>query len=113
MAKDRNRRRYLDMTSLTSKPLPGQSELQNFAQWFHQDSDLLFASVHAGARIYIASLPPDRKSVLRAELEALLATYPGKDGRGLTKAWFRLGAQAWPGGRRSRDMLEDILAMMS
>lgn len=77
------------------------SELAHFAQYFHQDFGFQFSDPSCGIDVYIRQLSPVRKVVLQAELEQLLARWPGRDGRALHNAWLRLGAQWSPQNARS------------
>jgi hypothetical protein len=70
-------------------------ELKKFAQWFHQDFEILFGSTEDGADKYLKALTAKQKKELLIDIEALLKEYPGKDHKGLKNAWLRLGAQWW------------------
>lgn len=73
-----------------------QSELERFAEWFHQDFSLMFPDLDDGVSEYTVTLTPARRLKLKGELEQLVSDYPGKESKGLRNAWFRLGAQGWP-----------------
>lgn len=81
------------------------SELQCFARWFHQDFKLLFDNATLGAEAYIETLGQSRRQELKRELRQLLDEYRGVRGRGLEKAWFRVGAQWWD---RQADLRETL-----
>ena len=55
---------------------------------------------------FIKSLSADQRRVLKAELQALTTTYPGKSGKALRNAWIRLGAQSWPRSANLRDTIQ-------
>lgn len=71
------------------------TELPNFASWFHQDFGVIFDNFDDGVDRYIGGLSENRKAVLASELRELLNQYPGKSSKGLKNAWIRLGAQWW------------------
>ncbi len=71
------------------------TELEEFAKWFHQDFGVLFESIELGAETYLNTLQPERKKILISEIRQLLVDYPGKSNKGLKNAWLRLGAQWW------------------
>ena len=70
-------------------------ELGNFAQWFHQDFDMVHESIDIGSDEYLKSLTKERKTVLFEEIRQLLNEHPGKDNKALKNAWLKLGAQWW------------------
>ena len=71
------------------------SELKNFACWFHQDFDLMDGDVDSFAKHYFSSLSMKKRQALKSEMKRLLKEYPGKKQKGLRNAWFRLGAEYW------------------
>lgn len=89
-----------------------QGELSLFASHFHQDFELLFSDVNAGAAEYLKTLSGERKTKLRQDLESMLVEYSGKDEVGLRKAWRRAGAQFWPRERELRPTLEAWVASL-
>lgn len=86
-----------------------QSPLQRFAAWFHQDFFVLFPDVASGGQAYLNQLDDAEREAVRAELQQLLAQYPGKSEAGLRNAWLRLGAEAWPRRVGTRALLESFL----
>ena len=71
------------------------SEIEKFAGWFHQDFGVIMGDTKIAADLYLQSLNKNQRNILAAEIRKLLSQYPGKDYKGLKKAWFRLGAQWW------------------
>jgi len=86
------------------------SELENFASWFHQDFGVIFENIEEGTEAYIGMLSPERKRVLVSELGKLLREYPGKENKGLKNAWIRLGGQWWD-REKSPKILKSLVAL--
>lgn len=66
---------------------------------------------HAGARRYLSRLSGERKTVLRQELSAFVASQAGRPRRAIERAWIKLGAQT-----SHTDLvmlLEDFVEMLS
>jgi hypothetical protein len=82
-----------------------RSPLQDLAARFHQDFGLMEAEPEEWGKVFMKSLSAAQRRVLRAELQELVAAYPGKNGEALRNAWIRLGAQSWP---RSANLRETI-----
>src|SRR5438045_3617272 len=49
-------------------PSPAPSELQQLAEWFHQDWKLVFPDFYAGLDLYLDNLPAERRAILGREL---------------------------------------------
>lgn len=71
------------------------SEIEKFAEWFHQDFGIIMGDTEVAAESYLQSLSQNQRNILADEVSTLLTKYPGKDYNGLKKAWLRLGAQWW------------------
>ena len=72
-----------------------KSELEELAQFFHQDFEIAFESVTEGANEHFRSLTFEQRRALISELRQVLQDHLGKSKRGLQNAWRRLGAQYW------------------
>jgi hypothetical protein len=82
------------------------SPLANLASWFHQGFALMGIEPEQWGREFIKSLSAEQRRVLEVELLELVATYPGKSGKGLRNAWIRLGAGYWPRAANLRQTIE-------
>jgi hypothetical protein len=82
-----------------------RTPVQGLASWFHQDFALMGVEPGEWGREFIRSLSVSQEGELKTELMELVATYPGKNGKGLMNAWIRFGAQSWP---RSADLRQTI-----
>jgi hypothetical protein len=92
-------------------PSPQRTELQQFAQWFHQDWNLVFPEFYSGAAMYFKQLPPERRMELQRQLRAFLDANAGAGPRKLKNLWLKLGAQAWQNDLDIRAVLEDFCWM--
>jgi hypothetical protein len=72
------------------------SELQQFAQWFHQDFSLMATDMPSGARLYLEAMPSERQEVLAKELAAFLDEH--RSPKAIRIGWIRLGAGYAPRG---------------
>jgi hypothetical protein len=72
------------------------SELQQFAQWFHQDFFLMAPDLLTGTRMYLETLTADRKTMLADELGAFLVEH--RSPKVIRNSWRRLGAGIAPRG---------------
>ena len=85
-------------------PSDNWSPVQRLAHIFHQDFGICGEDVRAAAARHISTLNRDQQRVLKKELEGFLANHPGKSDRGITRAWAKMGAQAW-----AKDLLSPIV----
>jgi len=94
--------------------VPGRerTELEKFASWFHQDWKLVFPNFPEGARMYLSTLPRERKALLHQELSAFLAEHSDDSSSGLKQAWLRLGALGWQSDLDVRETLASFVRMM-
>jgi hypothetical protein len=95
----------------TIVPSPERTELQQFAQWFHQDWHLVFREFYSGAALCLKQLPRDRRITLQRELRAFLDANAKAGPRKLERLWLELGAQAWQHDLNIREVLEDFCLM--
>ncbi|WP_428380868.1 contact-dependent growth inhibition system immunity protein [Nevskia ramosa] len=86
-----------------------RSPLQQFAEWFHQDFDVMFKDIASGGEAYLSQLSAKERAAVAAALRHLLAQHPGKSEAGLRNAWLRLGAEYWPKRGSTRALLEGFL----
>lgn len=101
-----------DIESYRIVPSEPKSELQKFAFWFHQDWKLIFPDFHTGAEMYLSSLSPERKEVLRQALAQFIERNRDADASELIDEWVKLGAQAWQSDLDFLRTLDDFLRMM-
>ena len=85
-----------------------QSELEQFASWFHQDWKVLFGTADDAIRAYLANMPRGRRTELESELAAFLREHQASDDRKLLEAWYALGAQGWQVSLDLRTVLRRI-----
>jgi hypothetical protein len=85
---------------------PERSELQQFAQWFHQDWKLFYADFFVGFDIYINTIDENRRFILRNQLRAFLDSYSNDSPQQLNQRWHTLGAEAWQANLDIRETLE-------
>lgn len=71
------------------------TELQGFALWFHQDSDLLFSSFAEGAQMYRDMRSAERLAVLKSELNEFVLTHSTVSEFHAREEWLKLGAEWW------------------
>ena len=88
------------------------SELQKFASWFHQDWEYVYPDFYQGARMYLAPLPPERRMVLRQELQDFISENANASPVVIKKLWLQLGAQGWQSSIDIGDGLQEFLRMM-
>jgi hypothetical protein len=100
------------MIRIIDVPSDRWSPLQRLAHVFHQDLHVDGVDVRTAARRHIATLNRDQRGVLKRERELVLANYPGKSDKGITRAWGKMGAQAWAEGLTTREMLDEFLGML-
>jgi hypothetical protein len=104
------RNRYLRNDRRDIAAAKGRSRLrtpvQGLASWFHQDFALMEVEPGEWGREFIRSLSVSQKGELKTELMELVATYPGKNGKGLMNAWIRSGAQSWPRSANLRQTID-------
>ena len=93
-------------------PSESKTELQKFAFWFHQDWELIFSDFYEGAKMYLESLSPSRRSELKSELEQFLDLNANSSPSELKKAWLSLGAQGWQANLDIRKTLWDFVGLM-
>lgn len=88
-----------------------KTELQQFASWFHQDWNTVFPDFYRGARMYFDSIPLERREALKAELNQFIRSIENSGASQAKRAWFKLGAEAWPPKLDIFDALNDFLEM--
>lgn len=98
--------------SAKAVPKAEKSELQKFASWFHQDWDLIYPNFYEGAQMYLTSLSSRRRVKLSNELQDFLRQYGGEPSKLVLRAWFRLGAEAWPPELEIANTLHDFVRLM-
>ncbi len=86
--------------------------LERLASEFHQDFKLLDIDVLGAATRHIRNLNLEQRRLLKMELAKFLADHPGNSNRGITNAWFRLGAQWWPRRADTREILNSVLQIL-
>ena len=94
-------------------PTPERTELQEFAQWFHQDWRLMFPNFYMGAAMYIKQLTPERRLQLQQQLRAFLDANAGATPRELEQQWLKLGAAEWERDLTIHEVLQDFVWMLS
>jgi len=87
--------------------------LGHFANWFHQDSGLLFDKPATGIEKYLRSLPLASRAALHAELSDFLDSHDSASDAALRKAWQRLGATNWSRKIDTRSLLQEALALLA
>ena len=100
------------MKTLPPTTKPKQSELQSFAEHFHQDFGVLYPSLDEGAKEHFRILNTRSRATLAAELKDLLAKHPGKTKTGMVNTWRRLGAQYLPNGAVLEASLQSWAALL-
>ncbi|MCG8520659.1 MAG: contact-dependent growth inhibition system immunity protein [Pseudomonadales bacterium] len=88
----------------------GESELEKFACFFGQDSNVLFSSFYEGAKDYFDSISNESRSILRKELQELVENETSNSA--LKKAWFRLGAEVWQSDLNISEAMRDFIWML-
>lgn len=91
-------------------PIGDRSEIGKFADFFHQDSDLIFPDFRSGARMYFESLSADQKLILKRELKQFVESRASPSS--LKKAWFKLGAQWWQKDLKIDNAIRDIIDVL-
>ena len=89
-------------------PSPAQSELQQLAQWFHQDWKLVFPDFYAGLNLYLDNLPSARRVVLGRELCQFVEQNKSTSPEELKGLWLSLGAQGWQTSLEVHSTLENF-----
>ena len=70
-------------------------DLKGMAVCFHQDFDLMDQTPMEAIGEFISELTQDQRNKLKSEIVELLKEFPGKQQKGLRKAWVRLRAEWW------------------
>ena len=91
-------------------PIRKRSELEKFAEFFHQDYHLLYSDFFEAVEDYKRSIPPDRRQKLIEQLEAVVAEY--KSEKVLRRVWIKAGAQAWPRGLKFGATLRGVAEVL-
>ena len=100
-----------DIGSYRIIPSEPQTELQQFASWFHQDYELLFSNFYEGADMYLRSITLERKKVLGQELKQFIKDNQNSEREEIIEAWCGLGAQAWQEDLEVLPVLNDFVWM--
>ncbi|HEY4081752.1 MAG TPA: hypothetical protein VGM81_13755 [Burkholderiaceae bacterium] len=83
--------------------------LEEFASWFHQDFFVLFPNVQSGAAEYLAQLTDSQRHLLLSQLGLFVQANGRASEKAIRRAWFKLGAQAWPARGDTKALLASFL----
>ena len=90
----------------------GQSELQKFASWFHQDWKLIFPNFHEGARMYVNDMSSSRRMELKKQLQRFVDANSQSTVDAVKKEWLNLGAQGWQSELDIKITLQEFIELM-
>lgn len=88
------------------------SSLERLACRFHQDFGLEGVDAQTAAARHVEGLSGKDRQLLIDELTRFLENHPGRSNKGITNAWIKMGAQWWPQGPPTREVLSRILGML-